>query len=141
MSDAEQFVGTWQLVSQHTVFLDGQAEPSRGEGALGVLMYDAHGNMAVQLTRSDARAADFTDMSSFEHAMEGYLGYFGRYEVDEQQGVIRHRVIGASYVGYRGSIQRRFYHFHGDKLTLKGINPADGTTRVLVWKRITTREP
>jgi hypothetical protein len=132
---ASPFIGTWCLVSQHSHHANGDIIPSRGDNAAGVIMYDAHGNMAVQLMRTDDRAAEYTDLSQFSTAMEGYLAYFGRYEVDAAAGIIRHHVVGSSYFGYRGTVQERRYVFEGDILTLRAKNPNDGSERVLVWKR------
>jgi Lipocalin-like domain len=136
------FIGTWRLVSQHTHAADGSRTPSRGDGALGLLMYDAFGNMAVQLLRTDELRDRFTDLRSLETAMEGYLGYFGTYEVDAASLIVTHRVYGASFFGYRRSLQRRIYAFsEGDSiLTLTAAVPKDGSTRVLVWQRVTGRE-
>ncbi|MBX3065766.1 MAG: lipocalin-like domain-containing protein [Anaerolineae bacterium] len=149
MNEADQqtarapFVGTWHLVSQHSHFPDGRIEPSRGEGAIGVLMYDADGNVSVQLMRTDARAAEFTDLRTVETAFEGYLGYFGTYEVDQVAGVVNHRVLGASYPAFRGTIQRRQFRFesNGNSLILEAAIPADKTIRVLVWRKNLTPNP
>lgn len=133
-----RFVGTWLLVSQESINADGRRTPSRGEGAAGILMYDGAGNMAVQLMRTDAHAAEYTDLNSLETAMRGFLAYYGRYDVDETQQVIRHHVIGASYFGYRGTIQVRRYSLIGDMLTLQAASAPDDTTRVLIWRRVAT---
>lgn len=129
------FVGTWLLVSQHSLYPDGRREPSRGEGAVGILMYDAAGNMAVQLARTDSRAGEFTDLSSLATAMQGFLAYHGRYTVDVAQGIIRHHITGASYAAYCGTIQERHYTLAGDTLTLMARSSFDDSTRVLVWRR------
>lgn len=129
------FVGTWRLVSQHTVLADGTLRPSRGEHARGILMYDASGYMAVQLMRTDDQARQFHDLRDFDTAMQGFHAYFGRYEIDEAQQIVRHFVEGAGYFDYVGTTQTRHYSFEGDRLTLKARSPHDNTTRVLVWQR------
>jgi len=129
------FVGTWLLVSQHTVFADGASRPSRGENASGILMYDSSGYMAVQLMRTDEQARLFFDLRDFETAMQGFHAYFGRYEVDEAQRIVRHFVEGSGYFDYRGTTQVRHYAFNGDTLTLRAQSPDDDSTRVLVWRR------
>lgn len=133
------FVGTWKLVSQHTHFPDGRIEASRGEGAIGVLMYDAAGNMAVQLARTDDHWDEYSDMRELTTAMDGYLGYFGTYEVDATTQTVTHRVRGSSFFGYRNSLQRRHYDFTDtdQTLTLMAASPRDGTKRVLIWQRAT----
>lgn len=129
------FIGTWRLISQDTHFPDGRVEPSRGKHPQGILMYDAAGNMAVQLMRTDEHADDYTDFSQLETALEGYHAYFGTYEVDKAQKVVRHHVIGSVYAGWRGTVQVRHYDFDDDLLTLSADGP-DGTRRVLVWERV-----
>jgi hypothetical protein len=112
------FAGTWRLVSQHSLYPDGRREPSRGENADGIIMYDTAGNMAVQLMRTDEDARKFTDLADLQTAMQGFLAYYGRYEVDapqdERVGVVRHFVTGASYFGFRNTVQVREYEFSGD---------------------------
>jgi hypothetical protein len=129
------FVGTWQLVSQQTLYPDGTTVPSRGENAMGVIMYDQAGNMAVQLMRTDEHATDYTDMTDLKSAMAGFLSYFGRYEVDEEQHKVQHHILGASYFGYRGTTQTRTYEFSGNELILQAQSPLDNSTRVLRWRR------
>src|SRR3954470_2277740 len=117
------FIGTWKLVSQHTLFPDGRVELARGENPDGILMYDAAGNMAVQLMRTDERAAEFSDMLNLEKALQGFLSYYGHYEVDEAAGIVRHLVTGSSCFAYRNTTQVRRYQFAGDTLTLKAQSP------------------
>jgi hypothetical protein len=134
------FAGTWRLVSQHSLYPDGRTVPSRGDNADGIIIYDAAGNMAVQLMRTDESATAYTDMADLQSAMQGFLAYYGRYEVEEPQdekvGVVRHFVTGSSYFAYRGTVQLRHYEFSGDTLTLKAKSSFDESTRVLVWKRV-----
>lgn len=129
------FVGTWLLVSQHSRYPDGSKRPSRGDNAAGILMYDRDGNMAVQLMRTDEHARKYTDLAALETAMEGFHAYFGRYEVDDKEQIVRHYVTGSGFFDYRGSVQVRRYSFEGDTLTLEAKSPFDDTTRVLVWRR------
>jgi len=136
LHDAQKFVGTWVLVSQETQHPDGRAVPSRGSGPLGIIIYDSAGNMAVQLMRTDSRATEFHDMADFETAMQGYLAYFGRYDVDADAHRVYHHVIGSSYFGYRGVVLTREYEFTGDTLTLRGRSADGASIRVLVWRRV-----
>ena len=130
------FAGTWKLLSQHSLYPDGTSEPSRGNNAEGIIMYDQAGNMAVQLMRTDEHATEYTDLSHLKTAMQGFLAYYGRYEVDEEERIVRHFVTGASYFGFRGTIQTRHYEFSGDTLTLKAKSSFDDSTRLLVWRRV-----
>ncbi|HEX2620607.1 MAG TPA: lipocalin-like domain-containing protein [Phototrophicaceae bacterium] len=130
------FVGTWNLMSQYTYRPDNSATPSRGENPAGILMYDAAGNMAVQLMRTDELAEQFINLADLTTALDGYLAYFGHYEVDEAQGLVLHHVTGASYPGYRGTIQTRQYEFTQDRLILKAVAPDGVSLRVLIWQHI-----
>jgi hypothetical protein len=135
MSEPSFLVGTWLLVSQHTLYPDGHTEPTRGDNPQGILMYDALGNISVQLMRTDDRAGSYTDLADFNTAMEGYHAYFGRYEIDEEHRIVIHHVIGSAYMDYRGSDQVRHYELIGDILTLTVKATSDGTQRILVWRR------
>lgn len=129
------FVGTWLLMSQRTHFPDGRIEPSRGDTPRGMLVYDAAGNMSVQLMRTDQDAGRFHDLRDVETALDGYLGYFGRYTVDAAGGVVTHHVMGASYPDYIGATLKRLFALEGDMLTLRAA-AEDGSSRVLVWRRV-----
>lgn len=128
-------VGTWLLVSQIASYPDGSVEATRGENPAGILMYDADGNMSVQLMRTDERAGEYTDLSDLKTAMEGYHAYFGRYEVDEARRLVKHHVVGSGYPGYRGTTQLRYYTLSGDTLTLRGEADESRPNRTMVWRR------
>ncbi|MFO7320245.1 MAG: lipocalin-like domain-containing protein [Chloroflexota bacterium] len=128
-------VGTWFLVAQYSLSSDGARLNSRGENPAGILMYDNDGNMSVQLMRTDERAAEYTDLSDLRTAMEGYHAYFGRYEVDEAQKLVRHHVTGSAYPDYRGTTQIRYYELEGNTLTLRGEADTTRPARVMVWQR------
>jgi hypothetical protein len=136
MDNSSPFVGTWTLVSQHSLYPDGTTKPSRGDNAEGIIMYDRAGNMAVQLMRTDEHATEYTDLADLQTAMQGFLSYYGRYEVDEQERIVRHIVRGASYFGFRDTVQVRHYEFSGDTLTLRAKSSFDDSTRLLVWRRV-----
>lgn len=137
MTAAQQFIGTWQLVSQYNHYPDGECVPSRGKNPQGLLMYDAYLNMSVQLIRTDEERGLFTDLRDIHTAMQGFLAYFGTYEVDSVQNIVKHHLHGASFSAYQGTTQVRHYHFEGDQLTLKAASPLDDATRILVWQRVT----
>ena len=72
-------------------------------------------------------------------AAEGYVAYFGAYEVNEDEGRIVHHVEGSLYPNWMGDDQMRLFEFSGDALTLKTPPIAAGgleITGILVWKRV-----
>ena len=48
-----QFTGTWKLLACEFRKSDGQIDSPFGHDALGTIIYDASGNMAVQIIRAD----------------------------------------------------------------------------------------
>lgn len=139
--DADRFYGAWNLVSQFAYRANGDIYYPRGEDAIGRIMYDSSGSMAVQLMRVNH---PLTDLTSYQTAMQGYLAYFGAFSVDEQSKIVTHAVQGATYAPYIGTELKRFYEFSEDdtKLTLTAepdtANP-QSEKRVLVWQRVVTR--
>ncbi len=100
----EQLVGTWKLLSNER-HSDGLVTYPYGENSYGFLVYDAHGNMAVQLTRPDrapfvsgdvqgTRDVSATD-EELRTAYTSYVAYFGRYEVDDEKKTVTHHVAGS----------------------------------------------
>lgn len=138
MTDRERLIGTWRLVAQYTDYPDGRRVETRGPNPVGIIMYDALGNMSVQLMRTDDRAGDYYDLRELATGLEGYHAYFGTYTVDETAQTVTHHIVGAAYPGYRGSDQVRHYAFDGDQLTLTVLATGDDTQRVIVWERLHT---
>jgi hypothetical protein len=136
----ERFIGTWQLVSQHSEFPDGRKLPSRGEHPRGVLIYDPYGNMSVQLMRTDDRALESHDLLELTTAMQHFHAYFGTYEVRVTERVVLHHVLGSGFPGYWNTTQQRHFEFSENDtiLTLRAPAPNDDSMRVLVWQRLTT---
>lgn len=140
----EQFVGTWQLVSSEFRRSDGTIIYPYGQDAIGTLYYDATGNMAVQLLRTDRPffAAGDRQQGTTEEikaAFEGSLAYFGRYEVDEQAKTVTHHVIGCTFPNWIGQPQKRFFAFADNQLILSTppLRVGGSTlTGLLQWQRI-----
>jgi hypothetical protein len=109
-----------------------------GTDPVGRISYDAAGHISAHLMRRgvakfagvDRAAATADEIAA---AWRGYVGYFGRYTVDEKKGAVIHEVEGAWYPNYVGTKQARVYHFDGDRLTLEAEQPSGHTT--VVWRR------
>mgnify|MGYP005857205167 CR=1 FL=1 len=126
-----RFTGAWKLIEQIEI-RDGRETYPRGEHPVGLLIYLPDGTMSVQLMRPDR--GQFTDLTHLQTALEEYLGYYGRYTVDEAGGVVVHHVEGSSYPRWIGTDQVRRYRFEGDHLILSA--EGQGVRRVLTWARI-----
>ncbi len=138
------FTGTWKLIACEFRSADGHIDSPFGDDALGTIIYDASGNMAVQIIRADRPKFVSGDKyngtpEEVKAAFEGSLAYFGRYEVDEAAGTVTHRVVGSEFPNWVGSDQTRYFVFSGEQLTLSTPPmPMGGVmaTGVLVWKRL-----
>jgi len=140
----EQFVGTWKLISAEAVRANGDIVKPLGESPKGVIMYDAHGNMAAQLFRADRQdfaSEDRTAASDSEirSAFLSFTAYYGTFTVDDVKGVVTHHVEGSLLPNWVGGDQHRNFKLDGDKLTLSPPpRVVDGQQQVssLVWERV-----
>ena len=79
-----------------------------------------------------AKREDSTDAEIIA-AWRGYIGYFGRYTVDEKAQTVNHLVEAAWFPNFVGTKQVRAYRFEGDRLILQADSASGRTT--IVWKR------
>jgi hypothetical protein len=115
-----------------------------GEGATGLLMYNAHGNMSVHLMQANRPVFASGDRlggtaDEIKAAFEGYHAYFGTYEVNERESLIVHHLAGCTFPNWVGSEQQRRYEFDGNRLTLTTppILMHDAlAVGTLVWERV-----
>ncbi|MDX2163893.1 MAG: lipocalin-like domain-containing protein [Gammaproteobacteria bacterium] len=119
----EKIIGTWKLVHSVEIEHSGNKRYPFGEDAIGYIIYDAAGTMAVQISRRERQVFNEKD----------YLAYFGRYEIDLQNELVRHFVEGSLHLSYLGKILERKYHFYDNRMSLK---PHDGTNREILWERV-----
>ncbi len=138
-----QLVGTWALVATEWRREDGRHGNPFGPNAVGVLTYDAAGNMSAQVMRADRAAAAADQPDGIETAMmsafAGYIAYFGTYEVDEARSVVVHTVIGSAFPAWVGATPNRRFAIEGDRLTLSdSVTAADGTPveASTAWQRV-----
>jgi hypothetical protein len=139
----QRFISAWKLVTSEFHTSDGKVTYPLGEKAVGILMYDGGGRMAAQLMRPDRPKFASGDMrggtpEEIKTAVEGYVAYFGTYEVDDKKGTVVHHVEASLFPNWLGQDQIRFFEFSADLLTLKTLPILSGgqeITGVLVWKR------
>jgi hypothetical protein len=147
----EQLVGGWSLVSRVTTSSDGKVvgDPGLSATPRGVLIYDAAGHVAAQLSRpgrtvamlaEDCRdAAQIKGTADTAQTVLGYDAYFGTYSVDAEAGVVTHHLESALFAGDIGKDIKRRFSVSADTLTIKfDTSLRDGTpvTRTLVWSRM-----
>ena len=137
MSDRQQLLGAWRLVSCEEESEGGVTYPF-GQGAIGQISYDASGRMSAQLTRADQApfsSEDLRESTSQERttAWANYFGYFGTYTVDEERKTVVHRIEGSSFPNLVGTEQIRHYRFEGKQLVLHANMPWGNVRNV--WEK------
>ena len=127
------FVGSWRLVS-----IEGGNNPTtRGSKPTGIIMYDAHGNMAVQI-QPDRQRPTYTGTPSPEQMaerMRGYTAYFGTYTIDEKAGTVTHHREGRLDAGAVDFVRKFELTAGGNRITLTPVGSTGKPTH-LTWERV-----
>ena len=140
---SDEFIGVWNLISFERRTAAGEVTYPMGAKPVGRLTYDAVGRMSAQIMRPDRpmfRSVRLAAGSAEEKiaAFDGYLAYYGTYEVKEKEGAVIHHVEASLYPNLVGSDQRRLFQFSEGKLILRsidGFRGGPGTESCLVWER------
>ena len=145
MSDvADRFAGTWRLLNCEGRWSDGRISHPYGEKPGGMLVYDGRGYFSGQIMaqgRPPFSTGNLLKGSDAEvrSAFEGYVAYYGTYEINETEGLMVHRVDGSFFPNWVGEQQiREFQFIDSGRLELKTL-PIKGSqadlTVVLLWER------
>ncbi len=142
----QQLIGTWKLVSAEYRRANGTAIDYLGDHPAGQLMYDARGHMSIQLMRRERPAFAVNDRAGgtpqeAKAALDGYLAYFGTFDVDETAGTVTHHIAGCAFPNWVGADQTRHFELSGNRLTLRTPALLIGGAQVngqLVWERADT---
>ena len=136
-------VGLWHLVSVEAKLDDGEVGLPFGSEPRGRLIYDAAGNVAVQIMTSGR--AEFTSgdrgvaaPEEVWQAFDGFIAYWGTYAVDETNLTVTHHVEGSLFPNDLGKNQRRHYALIENRLTLRTeptVRYGKQRTVDLVWQR------
>jgi Lipocalin-like domain len=127
------FIGTWRLVS----ITGGNNPGNRGSNPTGIIMYDDHGNMAVQIM-PDRPRPKYTGTPTPEQALEtmrGYVAYFGTYTIDEKAGTVTHHRQGMLDAGAVDFVRKFQLTPDGNRITLTPVGGA-GNPIHLMWERV-----
>ena len=109
----------------------------------GLLVYTADGHFSGQIQGQDRPRFESGNLlrgtaEEIKAAFEGYVAYYGIYEVDEAAGKLTHHVHGSLFPNWVGDDQTRLYRFADGKLILTTL-PFAGKraqlTLTLVWER------
>ena len=136
--------GVWQLISSEFRTAGGEVYYPLGEDASGLAIFTESGYMSGQLMRR-ARpdfAADNPAQGSDDEvraALQGYVAYYGRCEVEPRNRTLTTRVEGSLFPNWVGGEQLRYYQLEGDSLVLTTPPLLVGEqelTGVLTWRRV-----
>ena len=139
----ERLLGTWKLVSCAGHWSDGRVTHPYGTNPAGLLVYDADGHFSGQIQAQVRPLFESGNLlkgtpEEIKAAFEGYVAYYGTYEVDEAVGSLTHHVLGSLFPNWVGDDQTRFYEFAEGRLSLT-TPPFTGkraqVTLTLVWER------
>ena len=135
---------TWRLLDCYGKWTDGRITYPYGEHAEGQLMYNDHGSFSGQIAGSCRPVFESGNLlkgtpQEIKKAFEGYIAYYGTYEVDENNSQITHHVENGLFPNWVGNNQTRTYEFEGKNLRLN-TQPIKGAkadlTVTLLWERV-----
>lgn len=141
---AKKLMGTWKLV-EFAGIIDGQPVTPLNAGRL---TYDASGQVSLHMMVQERPkfASDKKRQSTKDEAkaaFDGYVAYFGRYRVNEADGVVIHHIEGSIFPNEIGNESVRFYELSGDRLILRVTSQMDGkiapkssSTAYVIWERV-----
>ena len=97
---------------------NGEVVREWGPNPTGYLSYDASGFVSVQIVRDPRAAKQSRELTSDERreAFDSYYAYYGRFEVDDKEGVVTHHIQGSLRPYEVGTDLKRFFKLSGDRL-------------------------
>jgi hypothetical protein len=109
-----------------------------------MLIYDAGGNFSGQIVNQDRPPFESGNLlrgtpEEIKAAFEGYIAYYGTYEVDETAGRLTHHVQGSLFPNWIGLEQTRLYEIADGSLRMTTppfVGERAQLTLTLIWERI-----
>lgn len=134
-SAKSRFVGNYKLIKFESLDEKGASRP--GAYDAGRIMYDAAGQMAAQLMRTNRPKVNPTNDTDRSSAYQSYFAYYGGYTIDEAKGTVVHHLQGSTNPSSTGTDFVRYFKFSDDGkfLTLSVKNAKGQVTGVLTWER------
>jgi hypothetical protein len=129
---ADDLVGSWQLLSYEDRDARGAVVYPYGRSPAGLLVYDSSGHMAIQIMKRpppDVATDDWDKFTVSEKVAlyDGYVAYFGRFEVDVARQVVIHLPKADLSRLYIGKREERHFELSGDRLILSETWTQSGT--------------
>ena len=136
-------VGAWRLESTLQRLADGTTRPSPlyGPNGFGYLVYSASGHVSALLadpSRERWSSEDEPTEMELRGIHDHFIAYCGRYEVNEQAGLVTHFLEMHVTPNFVGDILVRRASLRGTRLTLRPLEeelPAGMLEYTLKWQR------
>lgn len=141
----DQLSGTWKLVSWKIHRGNGEViDPPNWINPVGWIMYHPDGHMCATISGSDrpkfaSNNALGGTPAEIKAAFEGFVGYCGTYEINEQERFVTHRVQLSWFPNWIGSDQKRFFEITGNRVTISTPPLAvygEAQVHRLIWERL-----
>jgi hypothetical protein len=141
-SPENEMIGVWRLISSEFRTSKGDVVYPLGENAQGQLILTRNGFMSGQLMRPERPRFSGPDLSTgtieeIKNAFEGFVSYYGPYEIDTKNRKLITHVEGSLYPNWVGDDQIRFFELSDGRLILKTLPIRLGEEEfigVLVWE-------
>ena len=139
----EQLVGTWTIVSNESVALDGTKHQLFSPNPKGILVLAANGQYAQIIVRPDTPKFKVNNRlegtpEENKSAVHGTTATFGTWSVDETSKTITVRYDGGMFPNQAGTEGNRTFSVTGDQLKINNPATASGMKSDSVWKRSAT---
>jgi hypothetical protein len=136
----EQLTGAWLHVSEENTAPDGTKRTFFGADDKGVMIFDASGQYAQILVRSDVpkfKANSRLQGTAEENAavVRGTTATFGTWTVDEASKTVIVRFVGSLFPNQIGAESKRSVSVSGDELKMHVPVIAAGGSDDTVWRR------
>jgi hypothetical protein len=137
----DRFIGVWGLVRCERKSKDGRIDYPYGEKPVGRINYDRAGRMSAQLMRPGRRSTVAPGVSliagnangeEIHEAVNGFIAYFGTFDVDESTRTVIHHVQACLVPSWVGTDLKRTYRFNASRLVLTAVT---ASVLELIWER------
>ena len=124
----EWLTGTWKLDSFTGTDEDGNVIDIMGAGATGFISYSSDGWVSVQIAKADRPRYSIPDTEGGTDeqtiaAARGLFAYAGRFEVDEENGIVYHNLEFSLIPNWIGSKQKRYINKEADNILTLTADP------------------
>lgn len=135
-------LGSWRIVSAQ-IDPEGKNQPAYGKRPSGLLSFTPEMQFVEVLTDADVPRFASNERGQGTNAenraaMNGSIGFFGTYTVDENGEFTGNRVEGSTFPNWVGGVRTRKelrLIVNGDSMTENFQRP-DGTKILILWQRV-----